>query len=361
MKKILIIDDSALMRRVLSDIINSEPGVYVAETASNGKIAVDILEQKVNYDLILLDINMPKMDGISFLKYLNEKNISIPVLVVSSIASKSTEETILALELGAYDFVKKPEGSQGISSSDFRERLLEKVGYAFQLRKVRRLEPAMVRTREKDSTAVTASPRRKKCGAGKGSILFVASSTGGPKALQSVIPRIPKDIGCPVVVVQHMPEGFTGSLAERLNEMSLCQVVEAADGQVLENGVVYVAKGGYQLSVGQTGRNEHRLAVKKDAPRNGLRPCADIFLESLLDAGYEKICCAVLTGMGSDATKGLIQLKKIKKVYTVGQSEESCVVYGMPRAAVQAGIVDVVADLQDVADLLIAAVQQNGG
>lgn len=363
MKKILIIDDSALMRRVMSDIINSEPEMCVTDTAENGKIAVELLEKHRNYDCILLDINMPKMDGVSFLKYLSENRYTIPTLVVSSIASRSAKETMLALELGAYDFVRKPEGLRGISSGEFRDQLLLKIKCAFKIKKIQYPEKAAAGKtdsgKESGQAAPVSYPHTKN--AGKGSILFIASSTGGPKALQSVIPKFPADIGCPIVVVQHMPAGFTGSLAERLDEMSQCRVVEAEDGAVLENGVVYVAKGGYQLSIGMTGRNEHRLAVRKDEARNGLRPCADIFLESLLDSGYKKIFCAVLTGMGSDGTEGLKQLKRLKDVYTVGQNEESCVVYGMPRAAAKAGLVDEVADLQEVAGLLIAALQQNGG
>lgn len=356
MKKILIIDDSALMRRVMSDIINSEPGVYAADTAENGKIAVELLEGQKRYDLILLDINMPKMNGIRFLEFLNEAGYTIPTLVVSSIASKSTEETIRALELGAYDFVKKPEGMFGVSGGDFKEQLLMKVKCAFQVKNVSYPKPQKEAKKMEPVPGTDRSGRPGRSRAGKGTIIFIASSTGGPKALQSVIPKFPKNIGCPIVVVQHMPAGFTGSLAERLNEMSQCRVVEASDGAILENGVIYVAKGGYQLSVARTGISEHTLAVRKDPARNGLRPCADIFLESLLDSGYEKVFCAVLTGMGSDGTKGLIQLKKMKDVYTVGQSESTCVVYGMPRAAAKEGVVDDVADLEDVAGLLMKKV-----
>lgn len=139
--------------------------------------------------------------------------------------------------------------------------------------------------------------------------------------------------------------------------MSPCKVVEAADGAVLERDIVYVAKGGNQLRVETVGGKGHRLAVSKEPARNGLRPCADIFLESLMNSGYKRIICAVLTGMGSDATKGLLQLKQVKDVYTVGQSKETCVVYGMPRSVAQAGVVDVVADLTDVADLLVKRVR----
>lgn len=360
-KKILIIDDSALMRRVISDIIKSEPELYTTETAENGEMAIELLEEKNHYDLILVDINMPKMSGIEFLEYLNSRHYDVPTLVVSSIASRSTAETIRALELGAFDFVKKPDGVRGAFSGEFKEQLFSKVQCVFDSdSNVNYQEKAQMsrddlKTRQVQVKEVQAMQSRvtgRQVGTSGKHLIFIASSTGGPKSLQSVIPLFPNNIGCPIVVIQHMPEGFTASLAERLNEMSQCEVVEAEDGTVLKDGVIYVAKGGYQLSAFISGKNEHRLAVKKDAARNGLRPCADIFLESLLDTGYQKIYCAVLTGMGSDGTNGLVQLKQMKDVYIVGQSQKTCVVYGMPRAVAHAGIVDVVADLQDITEIL---------
>lgn len=352
MKKILIIDDSALMRRVMSDIIEAVDDMCVADAAPNGAIAARYISENRQYDCILLDINMPKMDGIAFLQFLQEQQCMIPTLVVSSIASKSAEETIRALELGAYDFVKKP-GRPGDDRDDFGVQLVRKIRYAFEIN-----NSVVHEENRKESTPVTLRSRRRRTAGSRktrGEIIFIASSTGGPKALQSVIPKFTPDIGCPIVVVQHMPEGFTKSLAERLDEMSPCKVVEAEDGAYLHDGVVYIAKGGYQLSIHMDKNGEHYLAVKKDEPRNGLRPCADICLESLLDTGYGSILCAVLTGMGSDATKGLIQLKRMKNVYTVSQSEDTCVVYGMPRAAEKEGLVDVVADLQEIANQLMYA------
>ncbi len=352
MKKILIIDDSALMRRVMSDIIQAESDFCVADTAENGFVAAQYIVENRQYDCILLDINMPKMDGITFLQFLKEKGCMTPTLVVSSIASKSAKETIRALELGAYDFVKKP-GQVTDCKDDFGAQLMQKIRCAFEINNSVVCEEKREKTKPivKEVRPSKVSGRTQE----KGDIIFIASSTGGPKALQSVVPKFTPDVGCPIVVVQHMPAGFTKSLADRLNEMSPCEVVEAEDGMVLKNGVVYIAKGGFQLSISMNKKGEHCLSVRKDAPRNGLRPCADIFLESLLDSGYRNILCAVLTGMGSDGTKGLVQLKKMKKVYTVSQSESTCVVYGMPRAAEKEGVVDMVADLQDIAHHLIYA------
>lgn len=375
MKKILIIDDSALMRNIISAIIEQEPEVCVAGTAENGCEGIQLLEDGNEYDLILLDINMPKLNGVGFLEYLNRSGYHIPVLIVSSIAGHSTAETVRALELGAYDFVKKPGGVNGATQSEFRSQLCEKIQCVFRLNQdvmdSRKKFPAhtgFLRRQRRAAEADTArstvpagegKPAEKKKrrtaapAAGQKKLIFIASSTGGPKALQSVIPLIPGDVGCPVVVVQHMPAGFTSSLAERLNEMSPCRVEEAEDGVLMENDIVYVAKGGYQLRLKYVEKRGHELVLSKEEPRNGLRPCADIFLESLQDSHFEEIFCAVLTGMGSDATNGLLQLKKSREVFTVGQSQRTCVVYGMPRAAAQAGVVDVVADLTDVADLLL--------
>ena len=241
MKKILIIDDSALMRRVMSDIINTDSEMCVTDTAENGVAAAELLKQGKEYELILLDINMPRMDGLSFLKYLNEKEIHIPVLVVSSLASKSTEETIQALELGAYDFAKKPSRTLG-NEEDFPKQLLAKAKCAFTIQQAK-----PVKKKEKKQVA-DSRPVKNQTDGGKTTkrvqtceFAVIASSTGGPKALKSVVPKLPKTFSCPLVIVQHMPTGFTASLAKRLDEMSACKVLETEDGMEAEAGKVYVA------------------------------------------------------------------------------------------------------------------------
>lgn len=375
MKKILVVDDSAVMRNLMSAIIEKEPGICVEDLAEDGRMATQLLEEGNSYDLILLDLRMPNLSGVDVLTFMNRNQIKIPTLVVSSIASMSAAETIRALELGAYDFVRKPGVSREPTMSEFRDMLLERIHCAFRVnphvdvpkkqmeadRTAREHISVPKKRIQSDTVTEPKSPavsfvKALRLGKEEKGLIFIASSTGGPKALQSVIPLFPKNIGCPIVVVQHMPEGFTKSLAERLDEMSDCEVREAEDGELLKDGVVYVARGGYQLRIAADGRNGHRFSVERDAPRNGLRPCADIFLESLADTEYKKIYCAVLTGMGSDATQGLLQLKRKKDVYTVSQSRETCVVYGMPRAAVEAGVADVEAELTEVGRLLTQTV-----
>lgn len=357
-KKVLIIDDSALMRRLMSDIINSKEYLTVADTASNGVSAIELLDAGKQYDIILSDIKMPKMDGVQFLKELNRRKIQIPVLIVSSIASESASETIEALELGAFDFVKKPHGSVGQAFRDFENHLVTRIYYACGMDS-KTPETEVGRQRESREGKAPAKAQQvpvrmsgaKRAG-DSGTLVVVASSTGGPKALQSVIPLFPKDFPYPVVIVQHMPAGFTASLAARLNEMSPLRVKEAEDGELLEKGVVYIAKGGKQCELVQKG-NTYRISENDKPARGGLRPCADIFFESLVDTSIQNLYCVVLTGMGADASKGIQLVKQNKNVKVVAQNQETCVVYGMPRAAKAAGVVDFMVPLEEVTATLI--------
>ena len=347
-KKVLIIDDSALMRRVMSDIIVEDEQLTVADTAKNGKNAIELLMQGNEYDIILLDLKMPKMDGVQFLKEMRKNRMQVPVLVVSSIASKSAKETIEALELGAFDFVKKPSERVGEAFMGFRRELLLRVHTACGLK----TDMFEIKVQEVKSRPEPASPPKKVarpvvC---KGDRLFViASSTGGPKALQSVVPLFPAGFPYPIVVVQHMPVGFTASLASRLNELSPLKVKEAEDGELLKKGYIYIAQGGKQCELIQKEAGKYVFSENDKPARGGLRPCADIFFESLVNTSLDEIICGVLTGMGADASKGILQVKACKKVKVVAQNESTCVVYGMPKAAKMAGVVDDMVPLEDVA------------
>lgn len=353
-KKVLIIDDSALMRRLMSDIINSKEYLTVADTASNGVNAMELLNAGKQYDIILSDIKMPKMDGVQFLKELNRKKIRIPVLIVSSIANESASETIEALELGAFDFVKKPHGSVGQAFRDFENHLVTRIYYACSMD--RKAPEAEVRKQKKNTDVKMQRPPIRTSVAKKtgdsNTLVVIASSTGGPRALQSVIPLFPQSFPYPVVVIQHMPAGFTASLATRLDEMSLIRVKEAEDGEVLEKGVAYIAKGGKQCELVQKG-SVYEFSENDKPARGGLRPCADIFFESLADTSIQNLYCVVLTGMGADASKGIQLVKQKKNIMVVAQNQETCVVYGMPRAAKAAGIVDFMVPLEEVTATLI--------
>ncbi|WP_167956856.1 chemotaxis-specific protein-glutamate methyltransferase CheB [Anaerosporobacter faecicola] len=374
-KNILVVDDSALMRRLLSDIINSDDRFMVSKVAFNGLEALDYVTTNYrNVDGVVLDINMPKMNGLEFLERISKLNIRLTVIIVSTIAKEGAKETIQALELGAFDFVTKPESFIEAKGNDFKDRLInclllatgqnhlyqktishptlqeqaknvisvkEKVGSTFVYPDCTRAKPKvnMVKKErkplEKDATKLVA----------------LACSTGGPKALQKVIPLLPKNLNASFLLVQHMPEGFTNSLAQRLNDMSELQVKEAVDGEEVQKGYVYIAKGGYQMRVKQQ-RDRYFLSVTLEAARGGLRPCADIMYESLVDSGYDEITCVILTGMGGDGTQGIKKLNENNNIYVIAQDEETCTVYGMPKVIAESGLVDEVVPLEKVAEAI---------
>lgn len=189
-------------------------------------------------------------------------------------------------------------------------------------------------------------------------IVAIASSTGGPKALQALVPLLPSNLNAPILIVQHMPAGFTKALADRLNLLSEVEVKEAEEGDVLENGHVFLARGGRHMNVVRTG-GRHRIHYTDEPPREGVRPCANYMYESLADCGYEEIVCAVLTGMGADGTAGIANLKKKKQVTVYAQNEETCVVYGMPRSVVLAGLTQNELSLEQIAQEIIKSVGVN--
>ena len=347
-KKVLIVDDSALMRRTLSDIINSDALLEVKDIADNGQEALDALLVGRKYDIVLLDIVMPKMSGVQFLREINKYKIHIPVVIVSSIASKSAKETIEALSLGAFDFVKKPSGVAGQELKDFQRQLLMRVYLACGIH----VDAAEGKGKDIASTALQKGNTMPARVRGK-RLVVIASSTGGPKALQSVIPYFPADFPYPIVVVQHMPTGFTASLASRLDSMSLLTVKEAQDGEEIKAGYVYIAQGGKQCELLEREQGIFVLSEQDKPARGGLKPCADIFLESLAETSLDYFVCGVLTGMGSDGCKGIQFAKRYKQMRVVAQDKGTSVVYGMPRAVAEAGVVDVVVPLEDVANAMI--------
>ena len=352
MKKVLVIDDSALMRRAISDIINQDDKLTVAGTANNGFSALEHLDAGERFDVLLIDIKMPKMDGVQLLREMEAKHIRIPSIVVSSIASETGVETIEALSLGAMDFVKKPISSIGENFAEFRMELLEKIYIATGLDVVK----SSFHAKPEPKPAVSFStpvPRRPRKTIKSSKLVVIASSTGGPKALQSVVPFFPAGFPYPIVVIQHMPAGFTNSLAQRLDEMSPLHVKEASDGEELKAGNVYIAMGGKQCELVHRPGGGCVFSENDKPPRGGLRPCADIFFESLVESSYEEIITAVLTGMGADGCSGISLIRNTHQVKCVAQSADTCVVYGMPRAVVEAGVADKVVPLESVTEMLV--------
>ena len=356
MKKILIIDDSALMRTVLSDIINSDSRFKVVDKAKDGVEGLDLLK-KNTYDAVVLDINMPRMDGITLLRELQKNKIRAKIMMASTDTKEGAKVTMDALDLGALDFVHKPDRASECRGEDFTKHFINTLAAVAESR-----APVAARAFSiedaKESRKVVELVSRSASKITGSRIVAIASSTGGPRALQSVIPKLPKNLKTPVVLVQHMPEGFTASLAERLDSLSEVKVKEAAEGDVLQPGCVYISRGGKHMHIIKQGGKS--VIHYMDGPtREGVRPCANFMYESLMDSDYDEICCVVLTGMGADGTEGIKNLKGKKKVYVIGQEESTCTVYGMPKAVATAGLVDQVVKLEDVAQEIILHVGVN--
>ena len=379
-KKILIIDDSALMRRVISDIIKSNKQYEVADLANDGLSGFDkIVSNPKLYDAVILDINMPKMNGLELLEMLQKNRIQQTTIVVSTVAKEGAKETIRALELGAFDFVTKPENFIEAKGENFKKNILDMLDVAtgsntkasvisqlptndstrlgttslhtFSTPKWNSTASNAVRTTSRPAMSVKMSEpsayKREK----SSRLVALACSTGGPKSLQQVIPYLPAELNSAVVVVQHMPAGFTKSLAARLNEISKVTVKEAEDGEALSKGTVYIAPGGRHIRLTRSG-NDMKIALSDEPPVDALRPCANVMYESLKNSPYDEIVCVVLTGMGADGTNGIRSLKGNKKIHVIGQDESTSIVYGMPRAIAEAGLVDEVKPLDEIADAI---------
>ena len=372
MKKVLVIDDSALMRRVMSDIISNTNEYVVAYTASNGVEGLRIIEEKDDIVAIFCDINMPKMNGLELLKIIKQKKIEIPFIIFS--AQDDATDTFSALELGAMEFIKKP--SRIFVDVEFRERVNKALFIASSVNDKEGIVDATYKSHRSNSKIENVDYRDSKdnninvvnihqkpskniaetMNLKTRKLVALVCSTGGPKALQSVVPKLPKNLAAPVLIVQHMPAGFTDTMANRLDELSEINVKEAAEGDVLKNGVVYIAKGGTHLAV----KEDHgRVSIYFDdtPPIGGLKPCGNIMYSSICNLFcYDEIVCVVLTGMGADGTKGIIELAGHKKLHVIAQDEKSSTVYGMPRAIYESGLTDVVCDLNKVAEEIIKKV-----
>lgn len=351
-KKILVVDDSALTRRVLCDIINSDKRFQVVAKATNGLEAFDLLSRN-SYDAVVLDVNMPKMNGIELLKELRKYKIAAKVMMASTDTREGAKVTMDALDLGALDFIYKPNNAIDCREDSFKQDMLNILAV------VADGKPPVFETAEKSHAdrqiigrvvdimkkSVVSTPGDK--------VVAIASSTGGPKALQMVIPKLPADLDAPVLLVQHMPKGFTASFAERLDSLSEMEVREAQEGDELRKGVVYIAQGGQHMNVRRNPGGKYVIRYSDEPSREGVKPCANYMYESLMDTRFDNVVGVVMTGMGADGTEGIRNLKTKKKVHVIAQNQESCTVYGMPKSIVSAQLADQVVALDQIAQEII--------
>jgi two-component system chemotaxis response regulator CheB len=474
--KVLVVDDSPFMRKVFSDFIAADPSFRVVATASDGGEAVE-LARSLDPDVITMDLEMPRMNGLEALRLIMRERPK-PVIMLSAVTDNGTRDTIKALQLGAFDFIRKPDGSVKLDIRQVGETLREKLHVAVQTAHsgVFRMLPAVEEPEErpaeappaaegkppqaqpaagaarpaaerpepgtgrgKSPAAATASPSgaaqarakarasarpeaplpkaspaakrarpepaglsraeapppapaagrpkapprrevhapppRQAAGtppAGKAArrtgttyeqIVALGTSTGGPRALHEVLTGLPEDFPAPVVIVQHMPPKFTRSLAQRLDSFCRIHVTEAEDGERLEAGTAYIAPGGYHMRIEKDHAGHYRVRLGDDPPRSGHKPSVDVLFESLLGAADLKRHVVLMTGMGSDGAKGMKALLEDGAATTIAESEETCVVYGMPRSAVELGAATDLLRLEQIAPALIraTAMNQSGG
>lgn len=352
---VIVVDDSAFMRKVLSDIINSDDRMQVIATARNGVEAIEKIN-KLNPDVVTLDIEMPIMDGLAALEKIMSTS-PLPVLMLSSLTLDGANSTIQALNLGALDFITKPTSIFKINVDDLRKELIDKIIVVsqsnYKAKNLSNIDTNIYLNNEQSKDDITVLRKVKEGSDFK--LVAIGTSTGGPRALQALLPNIPPDLNAALVIVQHMPPGFTKSLAERLNNISSIHVKEAEDGDILLPGHAYIAPGNFHMKVGKKD-SKYTVKLNTDAPFSGHRPSVDVLFNSIGDIGVKGVIGVILTGMGSDGANGCKNIKN-NSGYIIAQDEESCVVFGMPKSAINLGIVDKVLPIQYISREIIRAVE----
>jgi len=367
--RVLVVDDTIVYRKIVSDILSELPNVEVVGVAGNGKIAMSKIE-RLKPDLLTLDIEMPEMNGLEVLSQIKTRGLDVGVIMLSTLTRTGGEMTLKALELGAFDFITKPQtGTMQENREEIKKKLVPMLS-VFVNRKV-----VKDRLKGKGSDLTCREPEKTRLSAvhvmranshstlkrNNSEVVAIGVSTGGPNALAVMMPELPGDLGVPVLIVQHMPPKFTKSLADKLNSKCALEVREAVDGEGLQPNVALIAPGGKQMKVvAGVGRRDRIVRITDDPPENSCKPSVDYLFRSI---AHTYVGCAtgvIMTGMGSDGTLG-VKLMKRNGSTIIAQDEASCVVYGMPKGPTEAGVVDVVAPLNKIAHEITKTVKRIKG
>ncbi|WP_207261015.1 chemotaxis response regulator protein-glutamate methylesterase [Desulfovibrio sp. Huiquan2017] len=344
MIKVLVVDDSAFMRKAISTMLDKDPGISVVGVARNGREGLDMV-RKLDPDVVTMDIEMPEMDGLTALRHIMME-CPRPVLMVSSLTTEGAESTLKAMELGAVDFIPKQLSKVSLDIIKIERDLIEKVK-TVAARKMRHVA-ARAATRKAHRPALL--PRRD--GRPVRDVVAIGVSTGGPPVVQKILSSLPADFPAGIVIAQHMPAAFTGPFAARLDSVSQISVKEAESGDVLRPGHAFVAPGGRHIILDQ--KVSRIDVVVTDEPRDALyKPSVNVLIGSVAKAVGRRGLGVILTGMGSDGCEGIRALKG-KGGRALAQSDSTCVVYGMPKAVVEENLVDEIVDLDDMAESIMA-------
>lgn len=349
--KVLIVDDSALIRSVMREIIGSQPDMEVVGVAPDPIIAREMIKQ-TNPDVLTLDVEMPRMDGLDFLEKLMRLR-PMPVVMVSSLTERGSEITLRALELGAIDFVTKPKISIQSGMQEYADMIADKIRAASKAR-VRVRAP---RTAEQDLSAGETLPQIRNPLTSSEKLIIIGASTGGTEAIKEFLIRMPSD--CPgILITQHMPEGFTRSFAQRLNNLCKISVVEAAGNERVLPGHAYIAPGHSHLKLVRSGAN-YMTQLDQGPPVNRHRPSVDVLFQSAAQCAGKNAVGVILTGMGKDGAQGMLEMRNAG-AYNFAQDEASCVVFGMPREAIAIGAAHEVLALQAMPGRVLAWLAEHG-
>lgn len=349
--RVLVVDDTVMYRKVISELLDELPGIEVVGTAANGKIALQKIEL-VHPDLLTLDLAMPEMDGLEVLRRLQHTNTSVGAIMLSAFTTEGADATVAALKLGAFDFVVKPTGRTIDESAQMlRAELRTKIDTFARAQSIHRILTDAVSSKPPPSPpCIDVAQRMHRLAMpphAKPAVVALGISTGGPQALTTMLPMLPADLAVGMLIVQHMPPMFTKSLAESLDEKCALYVCEAHDGQAVEPGHVLIAPGGKQMRVERV-NDRVVVHITDDPPENSCKPSVDYLFRSVANVYGASAIGIIMTGMGSDGTLGCRLLKR-RGATIVTQDEATCVVYGMPKVPAEEGLSDVVAPLNRIA------------
>ncbi|MGC8736617.1 MAG: protein-glutamate methylesterase/protein-glutamine glutaminase [Dissulfurimicrobium sp.] len=387
MIKVLVVDDSLVFRKILTEALDKDPGIRIVGAAANGKEALQLI-RTLRPHLVVLDVEMPEMDGLQTLDEIRRQRLNVGVIMFSSLTIEGATTTLEALAKGAFDFVPKPTGTGAFLESVKRIKgeLIPRIR-AYAESKINRViqrgpisspptapVPKTQRpTRQPDHTQIPPKPapghlkETRPCTTSAALVLrrlfspeavAIGVSTGGPNALNDVIPRLPGNFGLPIFLVQHMPPVFTTQLAKRLNDRSTLKVVEAQDGMLVEPATVYVAPGDFHMEVDGE-KNNRIIRLNQNPPVNSCRPAVDVLFQSIARVYGGRAIAVVMTGMGQDGFAGCRELKD-KGAVIIAQDKETCIVWGMPRFVAEAGLADRIAPLDKIAEYILEFSMRGG-